>query len=134
MLAHRWAPLLPTGVLLPWGRALARLTAATVADVVDAADDRTLPLGLLGPRHDRGDSALPIQAQVGESSVRALIEETNLEALRAEVTGPLVVGVTHTDGRRWSVSLSVVRGEPRRNSCGEPPEPARTWKAAITPA
>ncbi len=128
---HRFSP---TGVLLPWGRALARLTEATVADIVDAADDGALPLGLLGPRHDRGSSALAIQAQVGESSVRTLLEETDLEALRAEVTGPLVVGVTHTDGRRWSVALSVVEGEARRNSCGGPAETARTWSAAVTPA
>jgi hypothetical protein len=127
---HRFSP---TGVLLPWGRALARLTEATVADVVVSADAGSLPLGLLGPRHDRGGSALPIPVQVAESSVRALTEETDLEALRGRVTAPLEVTVTHTDGRRWSVALSVVQGQVRRNSCGEPPEVARTWSAAVTP-
>ena len=127
---HRFSP---TGVLLPWGRALARLTEATVADVVDAADHGAVPPQLLGPRHDRGSSALPIQAQVGESSVRALIVETDLECLRARTAGSLEVGVTHTDGRRWSVTLAVVEGEPRRNACGEPAERARTWSATVTP-
>ncbi len=126
---HRFSP---TGVLLPWGRALARLTEATVADVVDAADRGALPLGLLGPLHDRGGSALPIAVQVGESSVRALVEETDLETLQGRATGPREVVVTHTDGRRWSVDLSVVTGEARRNSCGEAPEVARTWTATVT--
>lgn len=128
---HRFSP---TGVLLPWGRALARLTEATVADVVVAADAGSLPLGLLGPRHDRGASALPIPAQVAESSVRALLGETDLEALRGRTTAPLEVTVTHTDGRRWSVVLSVVQGQRRRNSCGERVEVARTWSAAVSPA
>ena len=113
---HRFSP---TGVLLPVGPGAGPAHRGTVADVVDASDDGALPLGLLGPRHDRGDSALPIQAQVGESSVRALIEETDLEALTAPRSPvPSWCDVTHTDGRRWSVALSVVTGEARRNSCG----------------
>ena len=126
---HRFSP---TGVLLPWGRALARLSEITVADVVEASDDGHLPLGLLGPRHDRGDSALPTRVQVGESSVRALIEETDLEALSATAAAGGLIAVRHRDGRRWSVSLSVVTGAARRNSCGEPAEPARTWSPVVT--
>lgn len=126
---HRFSP---TGVLLPWGRALARMSEITVADIVEASDDGALPLGLLGPRHDRGDSALPIRVQVGESSVRALIEETDLEALAAVAGAGGAVEVEHRDGRRWTVTLSVATGEARRNSCGEPAEPARTWSSVVT--
>ncbi len=128
---HRFSP---TGVLLPWGRALARMTETTVQDIVDAADHGTLPLGLLGPRHDRGSSALPIRAQVGESSVRALIEETDLEAISASMGLHGSVRVAHRDGRRWTVALAVVTGAVRRNSCGEAADPARTWSAAVTSA
>jgi len=126
---HRFSP---TGVLLPWGRALARMSEITVADVVEASDDGALPLGLLGPRHDRGHSALPTRLQVGESSVRASIEETDLEALSATAGLGGAVEVRHRDGRRWSVALSVVTGQARRNSCGEPAEPARTWSPVVT--
>jgi hypothetical protein len=126
---HRFSP---TGVLLPWGRAVARLDSATVTHTLDAADLGRLATGLLGPWHDRGSSAYPPRVQVGESAVRELVAETDLEALTARATGPLEVGVAHRDGREWIVALSVVEGESRRNSCGEPEEPSRTWTATVT--
>jgi hypothetical protein len=127
---HRFSP---TGVLLPWGRTLGRLDVDSVGDVLESADVGDLPFGMLGPLHDRGSSAYPPAVQVGESAVRDLVGETDLEALTASANGSLEVRVNHRDGRGWMVALSVVEGEPRRNSCGEPEEPARTWTAIVTP-
>jgi Sucrase/ferredoxin-like len=126
---HRFSP---TGVLLPWGRTLGRLDGDSVGDVLESADRGELPAAVLGPLHDRGGSAYPPRVQVGESAVRELVGETDLEALTAQATGPLEVQVNHRDGREWLVALSVVEGERRRNSCGEPEEVARTWTAAVT--
>jgi len=39
--------------------------------------------------------------------------------------------VSHRDGRQWTVALSVTEGPPRRNSCGEPEQVARTWSAEV---
>ena len=88
---------------------------------------------MLGPWHDRGSSAYAPPVQVGESAVRDEIGETDLDALTAVLYAPLEVRVSHRDGRRWTVALSVVEGERRRNSCGEPEVPARTWTASVRP-
>jgi hypothetical protein len=125
---HRFSP---TGVLLPWGRTLGRLDVDSVGEVLESADVGDLPFGMLGPRHDRGGSAYPPRVQVGESAVRDAIGETDLEALTAVLSAPLEVRVSHRDGRQWTVALSVVEGERRRNSCGEPELPARTWTAEV---
>ncbi len=125
---HRFSP---TGVLLPWGRTLGRLDVGSVGDVLESADLGDLPFGLLGPWHDRGGSAYPPRVQVAESAVRDEIGENDLEALTAAASGPMEVRVTHRDGREWDVALSVVEGASRRNSCGEPEVPARTWTATI---
>ena len=127
---HRFSP---TGVLLPWGRTLGRLDVSSVGEVLESADLGDLPFGMLGPWHDRGCSAYLPRVQVGESAVRDEIGETDLEALTARTSGPLEVRVTHRDGREWVVALSVVEGGRRRNSCGEPEEPARTWTASVRP-
>ena len=118
-------------MLLPWGRTLGRLDVNSVGEVLESADLGDLPFGLLGPWHDRGCSAYPPRVQVGESAVRDEVGETDLEALTAEASGPLEVTVAHRDGRAWRVALSVVEGATRRNSCGEPEEPARTWTASV---
>lgn len=128
---HRFSP---TGVLLPWGRTLGRLDGDSVGDVLESADRGEVPLRLLGPLHDRGGSAYPPPVQVGESAVRELVGETDLEALTARATGPLEIQVSHRDGREWIIALSVVEGERRRNSCGEPEEAARTWTAVVRPS
>jgi len=125
---HRFSP---TGVLLPWGRTIGRLDVDSVGDLLESADLGDLPFGMLGPRHDRGGSFYPPRVQVGESAVRDEIGETDLEALTAVPSGPLEVRVSHRDGRRWTVALSVTEGPPRRNSCGEPEQVARTWSAEV---
>ncbi|KQU70299.1 sucrase ferredoxin [Phycicoccus sp. Root101] len=74
---HRFAP---TGVLLPHGATLARLDATLAGEVLAAAGHGALPLGLLGPAHDRGRSALAPGAQAAESHVRHLVSEVSLTA------------------------------------------------------
>ncbi len=137
---HRFSP---TGVLLPWGRNLARLTEATIADVVEAADRGALPDAMTGPWHDRGASALRERGQAAESAVRHLIGETDLQALdappdrdrahdRAHDRERDGVRVVHRDGRTWLVQLEVVVGEPRENSCGTAAFPSRSWATSVT--
>lgn len=126
---HRFSP---TGVLLPWGRTLARLTDESVSAALDASDDGRLARGLLGPGHDRGSSALSPRHQVAESAVRDLLSETDPSALSTSQPDGADVVVTHTDGRTWRVTLSVVEGESRHNSCHEVAVPARTWHAEVT--
>lgn len=128
---HRFSP---TGVLLPWGRTLARLTNATVVDVVTASNAGHIPRGMTGPWHDRGSSALRPRAQAAESSVRHLIGETDLDALDGSVQPPAEGGaetVTHRDGRSWRVDLSITTGEPRANSCGTAALATRTWVTTV---
>lgn len=127
---HRFSP---TGVLLPWGRTLARLSPDDVTTALVAADSGRLATTLLGPWHDRGTSGLPPQAQVAESAVRAALVDDDPSSLRVALVGDRVAEVTHRDGRRWRVALRVEESEPRRNSCGEAAVGARTWAADVTP-
>ena len=126
---HRFAP---TGVLLPHGVALARLDGARCAQVLDAADRGHLPPWVLGPRHDRGRSALPAEAQAAESFVRELLGETSLTALATEVEetseeGARVV-VRHVDGRVWTVlAQRSAAGVDLAESCGKRAIPAQEW-------
>ncbi len=133
VLAHRRAPVLPHGVLLPWGRTLARLTPADVTAALDAADSGRLATSLLGPWHDRGTSALSPQAQVAESAVRAELLDDDPGSLGAVLVGERLAEVTHRDGRRWRVALHVEQGPAKRNSCGDAALVARTWTADVTP-
>lgn len=125
---HRFSP---TGVLLPWGRTLARLDDTTVADVVDAADVGRVPAGLLGGRHDRGWSALSPREQAAESAVRATLGETALSALTATPGPGAAIVVSHRDGRRWTVDLAIVDGDSLQNSCGDLPLTSRTWAPTV---
>jgi hypothetical protein len=125
---HRFAP---TAVLLPQGVALARLDGPRCAEVLEAVDAGQLPPWALGPRHDRGRSALPPAAQAAESHVRHLAGETSLAALS---THPLeddrddLVEVLHTDGRRWAVAVERrPAGPPLPESCGKSPIPVQEW-------
>ncbi|HET8594517.1 MAG TPA: sucrase ferredoxin [Intrasporangium sp.] len=125
---HRFAP---TGVLLPWGEALARLDEGTVAQTLEASLRGELPAGLLGPTHDRGRSALPGDLQAAESFVRHLVAETRLTSLTTE-TVPADTGtrpadgsasharVRHADGREWLVRVTRRNtGLQRPESCGK---------------
>jgi hypothetical protein len=132
---HRFAP---TAVLLPHGLALARLDGQRCAELLDAADAGRLPSWALGPRHDRGRSALSPAAQAAESHVRRLVEETSLSALStrqledAPAGVPEVVEVSHTDGRRWVVAVERRPAGPALpESCGKPPIPVQEWLLSL---
>ena len=127
---HRFSP---TGVLLPWGRTLARLAPDDVTTALTAADEGLLAPALLGPWHDRGTSGLPPQAQVAESAVRAELLDDDPGSLGVALVGERLAEVTHRDGRRWRVALHVEEGPAKRNSCGDAPLVARTWAATVTP-
>jgi hypothetical protein len=128
---HRFAP---TGILLPYGQTLARLSGASAVAVVDAAAGGQLPIELLGASYDRGRSHLAPPAQAAESIVRQQVREPNLQALAT--TAELHPGianawqckVSHVDGRHWDVV--AVRGpgaEERPESCGKSPVPTWEW-------
>ena len=124
---HRFAP---TGVLLPFGATLARLDADLCAAVLGAARAGHLPARALGPRHDRGRSALAPAAQAAESWVRAEHGITELTALIT--SGPAGDGsctVSHRDGRSWSVMLELSEGSSGLpESCGKAAVPVGEWR------
>ncbi len=134
---HRFAP---TGVLLPSGVTLARLGASDVLAALDAAAAGELSAQLLGPRHDRGRSALPAPAQAAESAVRARTGSVGLNALvvsdsvsDGDVTR---VRVDHrsADAAAGSTTVlvrSVTRPPERRVSCGKATEPQRVYAVEI---
>lgn len=137
---HRYAP---TGLLLPWGRTLARLDEPAARGLLDAAGGRRLPVALLGARHDRGWSALAPAAQAAESAVRAQLAETDLDALTAQTEcggsdaredagESATVTVRHRDGRAWQVEVERHLGDRRPESCGKEPVPSGTWSARVT--
>ena len=74
---HRFAP---TGILLPYGQTLARLSVASAVALVDAAAGGELPVELVGAAYDRGRSHLAPPAQAAESTVRQQVREPNLLA------------------------------------------------------
>jgi hypothetical protein len=133
---HRFAP---TGVLLPTGGTFARLEAGDVVDALDAAAASEVPVKLLGPRHDRGRSALSREQQAAESAVRAAVHEVRLGAVRvveerAGLDGAGTVTV-ETPAGRWYADVRPTRREPdRRVSCGKPAEPQRVLDVVVRPA
>lgn len=128
---HRFAP---TGILLPHGQALARLSLASAVAVVDAAARGELPAELLGAAYDRGRSHLTPPAQAAESVVRQRVREPRLLALRttaaAQPSGENTwqCRVSHVDGRHWDVvAVRGSGGDDRPESCGKRPVPTWQW-------
>lgn len=118
---HRFAP---TAVLLPWGQGYARLDEQQVGRVLESSRTGQTPTELLGPRHDRGRSALDPAAQCAESHVRAAIRETRIESLSCGEPVPngagFTVPVAHVDGRGWLVHVDrATTGRSRPESCGK---------------
>lgn len=141
---HRFAP---TGVLLPWGLAYARLTEEGAAALLASSLDGHTDPRLLGPAHERGRSALPGVAQCAESAVRARLGETLLNALWAEPSaagaatpppggGATRVLVRHADGRSWHVDVTrEATGMERPESCGKAAVPVHAYRPIrIVPA
>jgi hypothetical protein len=137
---HRFAP---TGVMLPTGSTLARLHADDVVAALDAADAGELPAHLIGPRHDRGRSALTQVEQVADCAVRAATGETRLDAVVVESIQqpgtseePVEVVVRRESGQGEMTRFrAVVRRErrlpDRRVSCGKPAEEQVVFTADI---
>lgn len=129
---HRFAP---TGVVLPFGHTVAGLDAASTVRAVDAAGHGRLEPTLLGPRHDRGPSALipPLQAAVAwtrSGLAGGGIVETDPRALSAEFIdddGALVL-VRHTNGSTWRVRVTErPYDRPLKNSCAKAAGPVSSW-------
>lgn len=126
---HRFAP---TGLVLPLGQLLARLTPGLATQVLDAAATGRLAQAALGERHDRGRSHLPPSWQAAESWVRAAASVTEPGALWCEPDpDEHTVVVRHTDGRAWTLRVRPQTGEPLPESCAKEPVPANTW--LVTP-
>ena len=128
---HRFSP---TGVLLPHGQVLARLSSATAVAVVDAAARGELPVELLGAAYDRGRSHLTSPEQAAESVVRQQIQEPTLLALTTKgaphttQANAWCCRVSHIDGRRWDVvAVRSSSGEDRPESCGGLAVPTWQW-------
>lgn len=133
---HRFAA---TGLVLPVGRAVARLDPTLAAALVTDASAGRMPAAVLEPRHDRGATRLPPPAQVAEHTVRASCGDTAYLGWHAEVTSPDVlaqhprpgevaqVTVRHTDGRSWTVALSWQLREALPESCGKAVVDNGTW-------
>ncbi|GAA2161351.1 sucrase ferredoxin [Pedococcus bigeumensis] len=127
---HRFAP---TGVLLPYGATLARLDAATSAEVLAVAGTGHVPRSVLGPLHDRGRSPLSGPHQAAESFVRDQAGITDLTALSVADAGGTGVEdgdedgdggsftVRHSDGRVWHVALESRARTELPESCGKTP-------------
>jgi hypothetical protein len=143
---HRFAP---TGVLLPWGQALARLDVETAALALEASLTSEVPRALLGPTHDRGRSALPAELQAAESFVRHRVAETRLCCLTTEAVdagngtadGAADGGrdgsvsharVRHDDGREWLVRITRRdTGQQRPESCGKAPVEVHEYEVTL---
>ena len=130
---HRFAP---TGVVLPHGQTLARLSATSAVAVVDAAARDEVPVEMLGAAYDRGRSHLLPAAQAAESVVREWVQEPNLLALattaapHATRADAWLCAVRHVDGRHWDVvAVRDPGAEDRTESCGKMPVP--TWKWSV---
>jgi hypothetical protein len=122
---HRFAP---TGVLLPHGATLARLDADQCGDVLREAGAGRLPVGVLGPWHDRGRSALTGPEQAAESHVRQESGITDLGALSVSATeDQAVFAVRHSDGRQWRVALERRERVDLPESCAKVPVHVVDW-------
>ena len=122
---HRFAPV---GLLMPSGYTYGRLSPESALTTVQFMADRGIPAttGL------RGRSSLTPPEQAAEFYVRRALEEAGEVAGIDELTitahrNNLGATVTHSDGRRWSISLRQKQLPPRPNSCGKTETPAKSW-------
>lgn len=129
---HRFAP---TGVVLPSGQSVARLTPEVAEAALAAADAGGLAVETFGPWHDRGRGHLEPASAVAEAWVRDKIGETDPASL---VTGEPAEGgeveVAHHDGRRWLLR-PVLDEYPEQlpESCAKAAVTARSWRVVVAP-
>jgi hypothetical protein len=122
---HRFAP---TMLVLPYGYAYGRLTAASAKEVLEAT-----AAGRMAPEWCRGRSCWDRPGQAADLAVRHLTGEARADALAVAEQHELPEGrrqvvVRHTlDGRSWEVEVAEgVSEPPRPESCGKAPgTPAR---------
>lgn len=132
---HRFAP---TGLLLPWGISLGRLTERSALSILDQAWQ-----GKISAEHIRGRSAFAHWAQTAELAIRKShnvegIEHLDVVVIRDQKVLPAitrstfdetdVVQVRHRDGRGWNVLLEEYDVEPRMVSCGKKLETETAWR------
>lgn len=123
---HRFAP---TGLVLPSGQSLARLTPEVAAAALRAADAGRLASETFGPWHDRGRGHLEPGCAVAEAHVRELTGETDPTALSTVESVDAEVEVTHRDGRRWTVRIALQEyPEQLPESCGKAAVDAHSWQ------
>ncbi|MEV3860061.1 sucrase ferredoxin [Streptomyces sp. NPDC050095] len=115
---HRFSPTL---LVLPYGYAYGRASAADVKEVLDAVRaERILTQGC------RGRSAWDRPGQAAELAVREAAHEVGAGALDVVATEAVAgdvprwdVTVAHTDGRHWQVTVAQAASlPPRPESCG----------------
>jgi sucrase/ferredoxin-like protein len=143
---HRFAP---TGVVLPSGQSLARLTPEVASAALRAAEAGLLASETFGPWHDRGRGHLEPVRAVAEAFVRELTDEHVPDALSVSVERPApaspaldggsagrarrnpeggeFVVVTHRDGRRWALRLTQQAHGDLPESCGKAAVAAKSW-------
>lgn len=128
---HRFAP---TGIVLPLGQTLGRLTPQVALAALDAASSGRYAAEALGPWHDRGRTHAGPACSVADSWVRAETGETDPSALWVldQPDDPNRFSVRHRDGRRWRLVItSRADSESRPESCGKPALISSTWQ--VTP-
>ncbi len=108
---HRFAP---TGVLLPWGRMLARLDADLAQQVVAEAGLHRLPLAVLGSLHDRGGMHLHPAKQAAEAWLRVQESRRDLDDDLADAA--------------QRVTVAVQSGPSLPESCGATPTPTQVFQ------
>lgn len=121
---HRFAP---TGIVLPLGQMLARLTPELGEAVLDAAASGELAVGTLSEAHDRGISHLPPAEAAAQSWVRATEGITQVGVLVSTASEGRV-SVQHVDGRSWELDVEQRIGADLPDSCGKAPKPSVTWQ------
>ncbi|QIK71447.1 sucrase ferredoxin [Propioniciclava coleopterorum] len=127
---HRFAP---TGVLLPYGQVLARLTPTLGVEVLEAAASGKLAVGTLNEQHDRSVSWLPPREGAAVSWVRAREAFTDPIGLAAVADGDSVT-VTRVDGQIWELTVTRQESEPRAESCGKDAKPAAVFHVELLSA
>ena len=126
---HRFAP---TGVVLPSGQSLGRITPELALAALDAADSGRLAALSFGPWHDRGRGHLSPAEAVAEAHIRELTGETGPAALRTRDVLPGQVAVTHADGRTWTVRVArQTHPDALPESCAKPPVAAYGWSPEV---
>lgn len=134
---HRFSA---TGITLPTGATLARLTTDLAIASLDAAANNRLAEGVNNSTHHRGLAHLAPPVQAADAWVRSTIGEVDVTALTAYPaqggdgsSADAWVTVIHRDGRAWDLRARKRFDETdlRRNSCTSAAVPAEHWDVTL---